>query len=354
MFRDFNHLLTTAPHSITQVFISDLHLSEHIASPYPSDSQTQKHIPSPLVLAFLAFLDDLSALPNLRKLFILGDWFEVWIGDDDYLSIDDDDKPMHWLTSIIQKLKQMRVAGCQILIMHGNRDFLLGQPFCNTFAGELIEEPYFTKIGNHKVRLEHGDALCTDDKDYQKFRKRSRIKLVQWWFLRKPLHKRQRMANGIRKKSKQATAKKTNDIMDVNHNAVLTSTNDITYLIHGHTHRPALHHIQKHPQTSSAHKSSKDFDNTTKSDLNHNIATQTTRFVLGDWRINELGSRYEQVTAVIGVVTQQQKQPDPDKQTSTTLHINEPIKDYSTNELTEQPDGQSVDFELLNFVWKKH
>ena len=114
----FNHLITTRPHDVRQVFISDLHLS--LDEPA-------------LVQAFLALLDDCLALPNLKRLFILGDWFEVWLGDDVYLSLADDDRQAHWLTPLINKLKQLRIKGCEILVMHGNRDFLLDRGFLNLF-----------------------------------------------------------------------------------------------------------------------------------------------------------------------------------------------------------------------------
>ena len=112
--QSFDHLITTRPHEVRQVLISDLHLS-------PEEPA--------LVQAFLALLDDCLALPALKRLFILGDWFEVWIGDDAYLLLSEDERQTHWLTPLIVKLKKLRVTGCEILIMHGNRDFLLGQPF---------------------------------------------------------------------------------------------------------------------------------------------------------------------------------------------------------------------------------
>ena len=106
--QSFNHLITTRPHEVRQVLISDLHLS-------PEEPA--------LVQAFLALLDDCLALPQLNRLFILGDWFEVWIGDDAYLTLSEDARQIHWLTPLIVKLKKLRIAGCEILVMHGNRDF---------------------------------------------------------------------------------------------------------------------------------------------------------------------------------------------------------------------------------------
>ncbi|MDN5566505.1 MAG: UDP-2,3-diacylglucosamine diphosphatase, partial [Psychrobacter sp.] len=141
--QSFEHLMTSRPHMVRQVLISDLHLS--LEEPA-------------LVQAFLALLDDCLALPALKRLFILGDWFEVWLGDDAYLSLSDEARQSHWLTPMITKLKQLRIKGCHILVMHGNRDFLLDQLFCDLFGGQLIYEPYFIKVGQQSFRLEHGDA----------------------------------------------------------------------------------------------------------------------------------------------------------------------------------------------------
>lgn len=194
----FNYLITTRPHQVRQVLISDLHLS-------PQEPA--------LVQAFLALLDDCLALPALKRLFILGDWFEIWLGDDMYLSLlkekrSEDEQMAHWLTPLIAKLKQLRINGCEILVMHGNRDFLLGQPFCNLFGGELISEPYTLTVGQQNYRLEHGDALCTDDKKYQLFRKIMRNRLTQWYLLNKSLEKRLAIADNMRKRSQQNNANK--------------------------------------------------------------------------------------------------------------------------------------------------
>lgn len=255
----FNHLITTRPHDVRQVLISDLHLS-------PEEPA--------LVQAFLALLDDCLALPALKRLFILGDWFEVWLGDDVYLSLSDDARQTHWLTPLIVKLKKLRVAGCEILVMHGNRDFLLDQPFCNLFGGELIYEPYPLTIGQQSYRLEHGDALCTDDKKYQFFRKIMRHRLTQWYLLNKSLEKRLAIADKMRKKSQQNNANKAAYIMDVNEDAVIQAVADSDALLHGHTHRPDIHQAT------------------------HN----KKRYVLGDWRLLEEDTRQPKVSAVIGAV----------------------------------------------------
>lgn len=255
----FNHLITTRPHEVRQVFISDLHLS-------PEEPA--------LVQAFLALLDDCLALPALKRLFILGDWFEVWIGDDAYLTLSDAARQTHWLTPLIAKLKQLRINGCEILVMHGNRDFLLGQPFCNLFGGELIDEPYSLAVGQQHYRLEHGDALCTDDKKYQFFRKIMRNRLTQWYLLNKSLEKRLVIAEKMRQKSQQNNANKATHIMDVNDEAVIQAVANSDALLHGHTHRPDI----------------------------HQATTDKKRYVLGDWRLIDKEKRQPTVSAVIGVM----------------------------------------------------
>ena len=263
----FSHLITTRPHDVRQVLISDLHLS-------PEEPA--------LVQAFLALLNDCLALPALKRLFILGDWFEVWLGDDVYLSLSDDARQTHWLTPLIVKLKKLRVAGCEILVMHGNRDFLLDQPFCNLFGGELIYEPYPLTIGQQSYRLEHGDALCTDDKKYQFFRKIMRHRLTQWYLLNKSLEKRLAIADNIRQKSKQQNITKAAYIMDVNDDAVIEALENNDALLHGHTHRPHVHQAT------------------------HN----KKRYVLGDWRLIDEDTRQAKVSAVIGAVIAEDSDKD--------------------------------------------
>ncbi|MGP9557313.1 UDP-2,3-diacylglucosamine diphosphatase [Psychrobacter sp. AOP7-A1-24] len=265
--QSFNHLITTRPHQVRQVLISDLHLS-------PQEPA--------LVQAFLALLDDCLALPTLKRLFILGDWFEVWLGDDTYLSLSEDEQVAHWLTPLIIKLKQLRINGCEILVMHGNRDFLLGQPFCNLFGGELINEPYTLPVGQQNYRLEHGDALCTDDKKYQFFRRIMRNRLTQWYLLNKSLEKRLAIADNMRQRSQQNNANKAAYIMDVNDDAVNKAITTSDALLHGHTHRPDIH------QTT----------------------TDKKRYVLGDWRLLDEDSRQPKVNAVIGAVTDDEHSND--------------------------------------------
>lgn len=249
--QNFDHLLTTRPHDIHTVFVSDLHLSDG----------------TPLLTgAFLALLKDLTVLPNLQKLFILGDWLDGWIGDDDYLSLTDDEKSTHFLTPILTALQKLSTK-TTIYIMHGNRDFAIRQGLCDTFNGNLIKEPYFLKL-DKTYRLEHGDRLCTDDKNYQRYRTIIRNPAISWLLLKQPLTKRRQLAQKIKAKSHHDKTQKSTAIMDVNALAVKHALETCDVLIHGHTHRPCTH------------------DEHTKQ-----------RLVLGDWRCDE-----RTVHAVIGVM----------------------------------------------------
>lgn len=249
--QNFDHLLTTRPHDIHAVFVSDLHLSD--GTPM-------------LTGAFLALLKHLTALPNLQKLFILGDWLDAWIGDDDYLSLSDDEKREHFLTPILTALKKLSTK-TTIYIMHGNRDFAIRQRLCDTFHGKLIKEPYFLNL-DKIYRLEHGDRLCTDDKNYQRYRTIIRNPVISWLLLKQPLAKRRKLAKTIKVKSHHDKSSKSTAIMDVNALTVKHALETCDVLIHGHTHRPCKH------------------DEHTKQ-----------RLVLGDWRCDE-----RVVHAVIGAM----------------------------------------------------
>ncbi|WP_296402260.1 UDP-2,3-diacylglucosamine diphosphatase [Psychrobacter sp.] len=261
---DYSHIITTRPHDICRVLISDLHLS--------ADEPA-------LVQAFLALIDDLKALANLNELYILGDWFDAWVGDDRYLTLSSTEFHRNWLTPIIETLSELSAKGCDIKVMHGNRDFLIGQEFCDLFNAELIHEPYFIHINDKSFRLEHGDALCTDDKSYQRFRTIMRNPVTQWLLLKRPLQKRIALAQRIRTKSSMDKSHKSMSIMDVNHAAVLKVLNKVDGLIHGHTHRPAKHEVIVDKK-------------------NH---TTKPRYVLGDWRVIHRDSAYEQVEAIIAI-----------------------------------------------------
>nr|WP_227555667.1 UDP-2,3-diacylglucosamine diphosphatase [Acinetobacter courvalinii] len=200
------------------MFISDLHLS-------PDHPR--------LVRGFLALLDEYKN--KNTQLYILGDWFNAWIGDD-YTA--------PWLDEIVTALQSFSAAGNQIYFQVGNRDFALGQKFLDQFNAILLPDVYSLEINHTKFRLEHGDALCTDDVAYQRFRKVIRNPVLLGLIKRTPLSFRQKLANGFRKKSSATKQLKSYDIMDVNAQAVETVIEQVDYLIHGHTHRPEIHQLQ--------------------------------------------------------------------------------------------------------------
>ena len=301
---DYNYLLTTRPSEISRVIISDLHLS--------ADEPA-------LVQAFLAMLDDLLVLANLKQFYILGDWFDGWIGDDSYLSLSQAAAQQHWLTPIIAKLAQLNNQGCSIKVMHGNRDFLIGQAFCDLFHGELIYEPYILNLGSKTFRLEHGDALCTDDKSYQRFRSIIRNPLTKWILLKRSLPKRKELAQKMRQKSAIGKSNKTMAIMDVNQKTVIKALQPVDALLHGHTHRPAIHEV-----------------------VTDKTANRTTpRYVLGDWRVINPASSYEEVEAIIAVSTLPQTLND----SLTSTHHNQ------TSEKGLQPDNNEC-LQLVKFSVK--
>ena len=265
----FNYYLTKYPHELSTVFISDLHLS--------ADTPL-------LTKACVQLLGELATLPNLQALYILGDWLDTWIGDDDYLSLTASERQAHFLTPVIDKLASLSAKGTVVNVMWGNRDFMLGQRLCDVFGGQLIHEPHFfdiSPIATDKqilpsvyqsaisVRLEHGDALCTDDKSYQRYRAIIRHPITQRLLRLQSLKRRRTLATRIKQKSAQDKQVKSSTIMDVNDTAVTQVMKNCDILLHGHTHRPAI----------------------------HEMANGGRRIVLGDWRTD--GAH---VSAVIGVM----------------------------------------------------
>jgi len=202
---------------VTYLFISDLHLS-------PDHPR--------LVRGFLALLKQYQ--DKNTHLYILGDWFNAWIGDD-YTA--------PWLDEIVSALQKFTAANNQVYFQVGNRDFALGQKFLKQFNGILLPNVYTLNIQRHTFRLEHGDALCTDDVAYQRFRKVIRNPILLGLLKRTPLNFRQKLANGFRKKSSETKQLKSYDIMDVNAKAVENVITEVDYLIHGHTHRPEIHEV---------------------------------------------------------------------------------------------------------------
>lgn len=210
------------PHTL---FISDLHLSE-------SHPHTSKQ--------FLRFIQDVAS--KAEALYILGDLFEYWAGDDDLGT------PFH--RQICGALSQLANSGTRILIMHGNRDFLMDKALAAACSAKLLNDPTLIDLYGTPTLLSHGDALCTDDAAYQQFRNTVRGSDWRTQFLALPLSERKAQIEQLRVQSEHSKRSKTLDIMDVSHKAVheLLRRHDFPRLIHGHTHRPAkhLHHLEGH------------------------------------------------------------------------------------------------------------
>ena len=168
-------------------------------------------------------------------LYILGDLFEYWAGDDDL------DDPLN--TRVARQLATLADAGCRVFFMPGNRDFLLGADFARRAKLEILPEPALIPLGDRQALLCHGDSLCTDDIAYQAFRTQVRNPTWQAQFLAQPLALRKQIIAGVRMKSEEAKSEKAAAIMDVNAASVaaLLHEHGFPLLIHGHTHRPAEH-----------------------------------------------------------------------------------------------------------------
>jgi UDP-2,3-diacylglucosamine hydrolase len=200
-------------------FIADLHLSESRPD---------------ISACFLRFLanDAIEA----EKLYILGDLFEAWVGDDD-------DSP--FLKTIADALTKLGQSGTKIYYIHGNRDFLIGKRYAKQASMQLLPEVDTIDLYGQYVVIMHGDTLCTRDVDYQVFRKKSR----SWWWQATikslPLFVRKKIAANYRKKSASATSVKSQEIMDVTDSEVIECLQKYQsqLLIHGHTHRPAIHEL---------------------------------------------------------------------------------------------------------------
>jgi UDP-2,3-diacylglucosamine hydrolase len=202
---------------MTVLFISDLHL----------DAGNAKSI-----RRFTDFIDR-EAL-GAERLYVLGDLFEAWIGDDD-------DDPR--LAPIVGALARLSRSGVSCALMHGNRDFLLGARFCANTGCTLLGDYERVEIFGQQVLLTHGDLLCTDDTRYQTLRAQLRDAAWQRDFLAKPLAERRKIAANLRQMSATEIAAKADDIMDVNQATVEHTMREhgVSLLLHGHTHRPAIH-----------------------------------------------------------------------------------------------------------------
>ncbi|MDD3762219.1 MAG: UDP-2,3-diacylglucosamine diphosphatase [Nevskiales bacterium] len=188
--------------------------------------------PSPLRDGLIRFLR--GPAHQAAALYLLGDIFEYWVGDDDGLATHAD---------VIAALHRLSKSGVAVYAMHGNRDFLLGRDFERASGVRLLRDPSVVDIDGVPTLLSHGDLWCTDDRAYQRWRRFSRNRLAQWLFLRLPLQRRLRIAGGLRGHSADAKQRKTVEIMDVSPDAVAAAFREygVPRIIHGHTHRPADH-----------------------------------------------------------------------------------------------------------------
>ena len=185
-----------------------------------------------------AFLDLLATRArSAQALYILGDFFEAWIGDDAMTP---------YQVSICQALRALSDTGTQVFLMHGNRDFLIGQAFCKAAGATLLPDPSVVELGGEPVLLMHGDSLCTRDEGYMKLRRYLRNPLSLWILRHLPLRTRQKLARKLRSESRAQTRMKANDIVDVTPEEVprVMQQFGVRTLVHGHTHRPAIHKLQ--------------------------------------------------------------------------------------------------------------
>jgi UDP-2,3-diacylglucosamine hydrolase len=206
---------------VSTLFISDLHLTEE----RPEANER-----------FIAFLEDKAGAAE--ALYILGDFFEYWIGDDDL------GEPFNAVVAGL--LKAVSRKGVQVRLMHGNRDFLIGEGFCKATGATLLADPCVEDIQGVKTLLMHGDTLCTDDLEYQAWRRKARDPVFQAAFLAKPVPERRQAIQQMREKSKEVVQGKSAEIMDVNEAAVREALrrHGVRRLIHGHTHRPGRHALE--------------------------------------------------------------------------------------------------------------
>lgn len=211
------------------LFISDLHLA------WDKPEITKR---------FLDFLDNRAT--KASALYILGDLFDAWVGDDDF-------SPPN--PKIRKSLKRLTESGTKIYFQQGNRDFLLGKQFCEESGIVLLDDPYQIVLFGVPTLLMHGDLLCTDDLPYQEFRSKSRSPEWQHNVLSKPLFIRLLVARWYRIRSYFHKRKKSQDIMDVNPETVIkTMAREHCFrLIHGHTHRPNIHNFEINGKPAQRH-----------------------------------------------------------------------------------------------------
>lgn len=203
------------PHSL---FISDLHL----AGGHPRS-----------MAEFLQFIDEVA--PKAEALYILGDLFEYWAGDDDL------DDPFH--AQVVAALASLTRHDTRVFLLHGNRDLLMGKALAKACQATLLDDPTLVDLYGTPTLLSHGDTLCTDDVDYLRYREQMHSPEFQKDFLAKPLAERKDFIERLRERSIEAKQSKDSAIMDVNDDAVAALLREYRYprLIHGHTHRPGRH-----------------------------------------------------------------------------------------------------------------
>ena len=203
-------------------FIADLHLSEN-----------RPH----LLALFRQFMQEQA--PEAEKLYILGDLFDFWIGDDEQSDL---------ISEVQQLIRHLTEQGVPCYFQHGNRDFLIGKKFAKACGLTLLPTYQVIDLYGTPTLLCHGDTLCVDDVKYQHYRKKVHQKWRQWLFLHLPLKVRLNIAEKIRAKSRQDKQVKSTEIMDVNAAFVqqIFAQFHVTQMIHGHTHRQKHHEIPPH------------------------------------------------------------------------------------------------------------
>ena len=204
---------------MTTLFISDLHLE---------DGRPE------IGAQFADFLA--GEATDAEALYILGDLFEYWVGDDD---------PNPHYAAMKQAIRTLSDTGVPTYFMHGNRDFMIGEAFAAEAGVTILEDPTTVDLYGCSVLLSHGDALCTDDEHYQQMRRMTRDTQWQAMMLAKPLEERIAIAEQARQQSQEYNASADEEIMDVNQDAVVEAIRDsgVQVLLHGHTHRPAVHDV---------------------------------------------------------------------------------------------------------------
>ena len=207
---------------MNRYFISDLHLDE-----------TRPHTTA----LFQSFAEDLKDNDPQTELYILGDLFESWIGDD-Y------ENELH--NEVKATLKSLTGSGVKVFFLFGNRDFLIGEKFLSETDVELLIDPFLLKSNGKSILLTHGDQMCIDDVEYQTFRSIVRNPDWQKDFLNFPISKRLKIAGETKDASKQSKQEKSMEIMDVNEEEVLRvfKQHEVNTMIHGHTHRPMIHELK--------------------------------------------------------------------------------------------------------------